>query len=283
MGENHTTISGDELLSDYQDYLLSTKYLNINETELGDRREALAISAKLKPLAARPPETLRVNQKNIKPIKIRNIVCSTMTTNSQLPIRLNGTSRRIYALWSDLVTRDEFDNMKPEWENYWQDRWDWMKNDGWRCVINHLNAVDLSEFNPDKAPPMTDFLRDIKEASKSPAQQTIEAFIRKQYGSFRADVLTAIDMSETLKAGQLIAEHDMYTDGKFFTPIKVGMTLKDVSTARKVEVFKLGDRVRLWVIRNHEKYNNMTGKELYNEYERQLKEVRGSLQLQVVK
>jgi hypothetical protein len=282
MGENHTTISGEELLSDYQDYLLSTKYLNINETELGDRREAVAISNKLKPLAARPPETLRINQKNIKPIKIRNIVCCTMTTNSQLPIRLNGASRRIFALWSDLVTRDEHDNMKPEWVNYWQDRWDWMKNGGWRYVINYLNQVDLSQFNPDTAPPMTDFLRDIKEASKSPAQQTVESFIRRQHGCFRADVLTAQDMSDTLKAGQLIAEQDMYTDGKYFTAIKVGMVLKDVSTARKIETFRLGERVRFWVIRNHEKYTNMSGKELYREYERQLKEVRGTVQLQAV-
>jgi len=129
-GKSSLTISGDELLSDFNDYILSAKHLNINEAELGDRKEAIAVANKLKPLTAAPPKTLRLNQKSIKPIMVRNILSVTMTTNSQTPVKLSGTSRRIFAVWSDLVTRDQYDEMLPEWREYWQDRWDWMENGG---------------------------------------------------------------------------------------------------------------------------------------------------------
>ncbi len=277
MGENHTVISGEELLEGFNDYVLSTKYLHINETELGDRREAMAVSNKLKPLAAAPPDTLSVNQKGIKRIKIRNIVNATMTTNSVMPLRLNGPSRRFYAIWSDLNPRDKSDNMKKEWLDYWNDRWDWMKGGGWKAVVHHLMNVDLSTFNPHEAPPMTEFLRDIKESSKSPMQQTLEAFITKRHGAFRCDLLTSNDMAETLRAG-VLTPVDMMTDPKFFTDKKVGMLLKEAGTYPQIRT----SDARLWIIRNDENYAGMTSTELYREYERQMREARGDQQLTVV-
>lgn len=293
MGDNHTVISGEELLRDFDDHLLSTKYLHINEAELGDRKEAMAVSNRLKPLAAAPPDTLRVNQKSIKPIKIRNIINATMTTNSIMPLRLNGASRRFLALWSDFNQRDEDDNMLPEWRQYWSDRWNWMKGEneyagysaGWESVAYHLlYEVDLSDFNPNEAPPMTQFLRDIKEASKPPMQQTLEAFIDKQHGAFKCDLLTASDMVDTLKAGAVFSPGDMYVDGKYITPTKVGMTMKMIGRYKQVKTYRLSAAVMLWVLRNPQKYEEMDGKTLYAEYDRQMTEVRGALQqVRVVK
>lgn len=284
MGENYTVISGDELLRDFDDHLLSTKYLHINEAELGDRREALAVSNRLKPLAAAPPETLRVNQKGIKPIKIRNILNATMTTNSQMPLRLNGPSRRFFGLWSDLNPRDDDDNMRPEWLEYWEDRWNWMKGDGWKHVAWHLMyQVDLSDFNPSEAPPMTEFLRDIKEASKSPMQQTVEAFIKKRIGAFKCDLVTASDMSDTLRGGAAFAPNEMYTDGRYFTPIKTGMVMKELGGYSKLRAYRLSSPIRLWVLRDRQKYESMDSNELYQEYERQMAAARGAAMLQVVK
>ena len=286
MGENYTVISGEELLTGFNDYALSTKYLHINEAELGDRREAMAVSNKLKPLAAAPPDTLRVNQKGIKAINVRNIISTSMTTNSLLPIRLNGPSRRIFGLWSDLNIRDEDDNMKPEWLEYWEDRWNWMKSDGWKNVAWHLMyQVDLSDFNPSEAPPMTEFLRDIREASKSPMQQTIEQFIKKGHGVFKCDLVTSSDMAETLKAGGVFAPNDMYVDSKYFTPIKTGMIIKECGRYQQITCYHHGQRVRLWVIRNSARYEAMGGAELHQEYEHQMAEVRNNVinNVQVVK
>lgn len=166
MGGNATTIAGEELLADFNDYMLNTKYLHINELELGDRREAGQIANKLKPLAAAPPEKLRVNQKGVKKVEVTNLLSVTATTNSKLPFTLTGQSRRIFALWSDLNVRDSRGEMRADWRKYWRDAWNWMDGDGIDHCIWHLrNRVDLSTFYPREAPPLTEFLQEIVNQS----------------------------------------------------------------------------------------------------------------------
>ena len=284
MRDNYCVIDGGELLRDFNDQLLSTKYLHINETELGDHREATAVSNKIKPLAASPPKTLRVNQKNVKPVKIRNILSVAMTTNSLTPVKINGTSRRIFGLWSDLNVRDENDNMRPEWKVYWKDRWEWIESGGWKNVAHHLMyEVDLSDFSPAEAPPMTDFLREIRESSKSPMLQTVEKFVKEGHGAFRCDIATASDLSDTLRAGAVFAPNDMYTEAKYFTPTKTGMIIKEIGKFTQMRAYYRSRPVTLWVLRNRDRYELMDTKELWHEYERQMDKARGAANLQIVK
>ena len=272
MGDNGTVIEGEELTGGFNDYLLSTKYLHINETELGDRREAVSVSNRLKPLAAAPPDTLRVNQKGIKPIRVRNIVNVSMSTNSVLPVKLNGPSRRFLSLWSDFNPRDRHGCMKQEWLDYWEDRWKWMKSFGWQHVVNYLlTEVDLSDFNPAEPPPVTEFLREIQEHSKPPMLQTLELFIKKRHGAFQCDLATATDLADTLRSGELFALKDMYSKAEYFTPIKIGMMLRQAGY-RAVRAYHLGDKYKLWILRNEDLYKDMNSKELYAEYTRQLGE-----------
>lgn len=269
MGDYGSVIDGHELLSGFNEYLLSTKYLHINETELGDHHQAMEVSTKLKPLAASPPETLRINQKGISPIKVQNIVNLTMTTNSQMPVKLNGPSRRFYAVWSDLNVRDGQEEMLPEWNDYWNKKWSWMFNGGVdHCVWYLRNCVDLKDFNPGEAPKMTEFLRNIRESSKSPAQQTIEAFIENRVGAFVNDLVTAHDAYNTLKAGLPTMENFIYVDTKWFTPTKVSRVMKDITGCTQLRARGEQD-MRVWVVRNKEKYEKLSLADLYQEYSNQ--------------
>lgn len=284
MGDNHMTIAGEELLENYNDYLLSAKHLHINETELGDRREAKAVAGKLKPLASTPPKRIRVNGKYAKHIKIRNIVNCSMTTNSQLPIRLSGLSRRFFAVWSDLQMRDEEGSMLPEWVIYWKDRWEWMLNGGAEACIWYMrNCVDLSNFNPSAAPPMTDFLRNIQESSKSPAQQTVEAFIRERVGMFKSDLLTTTELSNVMRTGSLIAPGLMYCDDKQFSPSHVGNIMKAIPGCILLNAFKDGNAIKVWTLRNNEKYRRMAPTVLYEQYQYQNIQVKKGQPMTVVK
>lgn len=269
MGDYGNVIDGHEMLSGFNEYLLGTKYIHINETELGDHHQAIEISNKLKPLAAAPPDTLRVNQKGITPIKIQNIVNLTMTTNSQMPVKLTGPSRRFYATWSDLNVRNQNDDMVPEWLTYWTNRWGWMKNGGvGHCTWYLRNCVNLSNFNPGAAPVMTEFLRNIRESSKSPGQQTIEAFIESKLGYFRKDLITANEASATLRAGILGYEEFMYIESTWFTPTKVGRVMRDIPSCVRLRAKKDKD-IRLWAVRGKQKYESMTMLELAEAYYKQ--------------
>ena len=275
MGENHTTIEGEELLANYNGYAMSTKHLHINEIELGDRDSTKAVSARIKPLAAAPPDMLRVNEKFVKPVKVRNILSVTASTNSPVPIRLNSVSRRFYAVWSDLKTRDDYDEMLPEWKEYWEDRWAWMKGGGALAVIEYLrNQVDLSDFRPGESPPMTEFLRDIREASKPPMQVTVEAFLNRKIGCFEADLVTSSDISETIKAGVITDGNLIYADSKLFTAIRVGCIMRDVSQVRKVRARGDGQDLNLWVLRNWHAYKDLAPNDLYRLYQVQMEELK---------
>ena len=284
MGDNSTTIEGHDLLSDFNDYLLGTKYLHINETELGDRKEALAIGAKLKPIAAAPPTTLRINIKGVSAVKVRNIVNGTMTTNSKLPIRLNGPSRRFYPVWSDVNTRGADGQTTPEWSAYWEHRWWWMIHGGGAeaCIWYLRNCVDLSDFKPGAAPPVTEFLKEMQEASKSPVQQTIDSFIEAKIGLFECDLIMISDMVSTIRAGELSAPQLMQMDSRYVTNGKLSAAIRDLSCHFPVRAFKYGEDKRLWVIRNHEKYRVMSGSELYDEYMGQMQDVRTKTGLSLV-
>jgi hypothetical protein len=283
MGSNFTQIEGDNLLSQFQDYLLHTKYLHINETELGDRKEAQAVSTKLKPLCTAPPETLRVNQKGIKPIDVRNIISVSMATNSQLPFRMKGMSRRMFALWSDLKIRDGNDDLAPGWQAYWDYQWRWMKASGASNVVHYLrNSVDLSNFNPGATPEVTDFLRSIVEASKSPMQQTLEEFIKRDVGCFGCDLVTAADIATTIRGAGMMNEEIVFCDLKLFTPTRVGVVLREISGPVQLRARKKHSDLRLWCLRNSIHYQQMSQIDLHDEYERQMIQVKSRAGLRSV-
>jgi len=272
VGEYSTTISGIELLSDFDDYLLSAKHLHINETELGDHRQAKEVSARLKPLAAAPPDKLRPNPKGIARLQVRNIVNCTMSTNSTLPVQINSTSRRFYAVWTDLIVRDEHEEMYPDWAKYWEQSWAWMENGGYAYCIDFLMKLDVSKFNPGAPPPMTEFLREIREESKSPAQVTIENFANRKIGALRADLVTASDVAETIQSvGQFDASL-MNAAPDWFTCTRVGKVMSSVDHFVKKKAGR--SRTRIWIIRDMYKYRMMTPAELLKEYENQKAAVR---------
>lgn len=282
--EHYTNIiHGDELDSNFNDYGFSSKLLIVNEGETRDGDRGSAVSNKLKPLSAAPPEKIRINRKNMAPVAVRNIMSVIMTTNSQVPVNLQGTSRRIFALWSDLSCRDEHtQEVLPEWNAYWRGMWNWMRNGGYQACIWHLrNEVDLSKFEPGEPPPMTDFLRDMQESGKSLQQQTLEAFIRNRVGAFASDLLTTVDALWALKAGAIVQD-SMYCDPNWFTPERVSRILKDVSGASLLRTQHAGHEARLWAVRNSQRYLEMDEGAIYPLYERMLKETRKQSHIHVV-
>lgn len=273
MGEDAKVIEGDALTENYTGYLNGVKYLHVNEVELGDRREAMAIANKLKPIASAPPEMLRVRELFTKPFWVRNLVNGTMTTNSRLPLRLQET-RRFFALWSDLQIRGADGNVTPEWSHYWQTMWEWMEKGGRDyCVWYLRNCVDLSDFRPGAPPPVTDFLREIQDESTHPIQKTIREFIEYRYGVFAADLVTARDMANTLKAGNLVAPDSMYADADDFSMHRVTSHLRDMGIPRVVAKNRYST-ARLYLVRNAERYKEVPPSQLYEMYLSQHEKIR---------
>lgn len=239
MGSNHQTIDGEELLKEYNDYIKGTKYLHINEIELGDNKDALRISNKIKPLTAAPPDKLRLREMYAGSYDVRNIVNCTMATNSRLPLRLRDMSRRIYALWSDFTVRDHDGIVEDRWVEYWDKNWSWMNNGGWQYCVDHLMSRDISHFNPGKAPPVTTWLREIVQNSENTITQTLKSLIAGQFGTMGADRVSTQSIIQAFRFAQRTSPEFVHCDR--ISPGAVTLNMQNLGYKQKDG---------LWHIRN---------------------------------
>ena len=142
-----------------------------------------------------------------------------------------------------------------------------MNNGGAEHCIHHLmHEVDLADFNPFSVPPMTEFLRDISDVSKSPIEQTIEAFIGRAVGCFQYDMVTAKDAAMTLRVGNIGHEDIMYTDVKNFTPGLLGKIMAEMPTVHKIRARSFAGCETVYVVRNHDEYERMQSSDVYKAY-----------------
>lgn len=283
LGDNSRTIEAPEFLTDNVEYTFGVKHLHINEVELADHAQARMIANRVKPLAAAPPKTLRVNPKNVRPFDIDNIISLSMTTNSPLPFRIHGPTRRTYPLWTDWTCRDENDETPGEWQDWWGKAWEWMEGVGGEAMIYYLrNSVDLSKFNPGSPPPVTEFLREMREASMSPHAQMLQSFIAGHYGAFDQDLATAAELSTTLRMAPLIAPEMSYVqDCNWFTPTKIGVLLKEMGFAQR-RAYNAHLSNNLYILRDRARYSGMSGSDLWTCWQDQKTAVGKSSKLKAI-
>jgi hypothetical protein len=238
MDMDHRTISGEDLLKDFNTYLVGTKYLHINEVELGGSADALKVSNRIKPLTCAPPETLPINEKSIKGYDVRNIVNVTMTTNSRLPLRLRDMSRRIYALWSDFSVRDDTGNVSPKWAAYWDKQWAWMNGEGWKHCVDYLMELDISDFNPGESPPVTEWLSEMVGNSENGVVQTLRCLFANRYLNLSCNEVTTMDILSAFTLAKRTNPELTFCDR--MTPSTVDLNMKNMG-------YRLKDT--LWQIR----------------------------------
>ncbi len=263
-------ISGEMLLSDFQDHIVGVKYLHVNETEHGDHKDASRVVAKLKPLGASPPDTMRVNPKGMPSFEVRNIVNVTMTTNDRLPLLLGDDARRFYPLWTDVTFKGPDGNISKEGTEYWRQHWAWMEANWEICVHYLMNDVDLSDFNPGAHPPVTDFMREIQQASAHPLVDLIRDQLDQGEGIWRMDLVSSKDIYNHIasKGSALINMHGIRNQPSIKA---VTQAMNKGRLALRIEkCIKNEGHVRLWAIRNGEKYQDMPGREVRDTYERSL-------------
>lgn len=264
LGEHSKSIEGEDLASDFNEHLLRTKHLHINELEAANRFDRVLLTKKLKPLASSPPDRLSVNAKGVSKVYVRNVVNVSATTNDPHPVDLREGARRYYMLWSDVSIRGADGQMTPEWDAYWVRCWDWMrKHEGWRACVNYLMTRDLSRFDPRAVPKVTDHQREVVEASRSPLECWVRDRMEAKEGAFGFDLVTTERVFQHL---QLAGETPLRKYGMKPPSLKgIGAALSGAGL-RKLRVrWWEGSRQKeqnVYVIENVESYSAMTGSQI---------------------
>jgi hypothetical protein len=186
LGEHNTAaIDASSLTSQFNDYAQS-HLIVINEFSSAVTKSARSL---LKGLITSP--TIFLNRKNVPAIAIRNRTNLIMFSNDHSALPLERDDRR-YFVWISRATRQT-----PE---YYAELAAWMQGEGAAHTLDYLQNVDLTDFNPNAAPP-TNASRDaLIQESMSDQHQLLQELFDAHEPPFAGDLVVTSDAVEYLNS-----------------------------------------------------------------------------------
>jgi hypothetical protein len=158
---NFYDVSPANIMGRFNSHLKSI-VLRISEVhDLGDI-DRFAFYDKTKTLCAAPPDTHRIDEKNMREYQAVNVCGVIMTTNHKAGgLYLPPDDRRHYVAWSPTPTGF----FTPE---YFDVLYRWFQEGGNEIVAHYLTTLDISAFNPKATPPKTPAFWEIVQSARAP-------------------------------------------------------------------------------------------------------------------
>ncbi len=162
---NFREASPKQILGRFNGFLKAV-ILRINEARDLGEYDRFAFYDHMKAYTAAPPDTLSVDEKNLREYNIVNVCGVIITTNHKNDgIYLSSDDRRHYATWSTCTKED------PQFQGgYWTKLWGYYAAGGLGHVTAYLLQRNLSKFNPKAPPPQTEAFWSIVNANQ-PAEE----------------------------------------------------------------------------------------------------------------
>jgi hypothetical protein len=175
-----------QLLAPFNPFLKSV-ILRVNEARDLGTFDRFKFYHHTKNLIAAPPETLYVNEKNLRQYYVLNLLGFLITTNHKTDgIYLPAEDRRHYVAWSNLIKEDFSDS-------YWKQIWGWYDNDdGHSHVAAYLAERDITAFDPKAPPPKTPAFWEIVSVNQAPEDAEL------------ADIIERLGTPDALTINQLV-------------------------------------------------------------------------------
>jgi hypothetical protein len=157
---NFSEVSPKQMLGRFNSFVKSV-VLRVSEArDLGDVGR-FDFYDHTKTLTAAPPDTLRVDEKNLREYSVPNLCGVVITTNHRDGLYLPVEDRRHFVCWSK-AERGEFE------EGYWTKIWAWYAEGGVGHVAAFLKERDLSGFDPKAPPRQTPAFRAMVDTGRAP-------------------------------------------------------------------------------------------------------------------
>lgn len=179
--KNYGIMDNDSLTSQWG-YQYESEVLVINELRAPNVLDRRALSNKLKPITAAPPDVLTINRKGMHPYNLANRMFVLAFSNDLVPIIISSQDRRWFCVWSSATALAKEDAEKI---------WTFYKNGGYEAVGNWLMERDVSKFNPNARPPMTEYKRNMIEDGMSGTESYLVDMVANKIGEFQKGVVGA--------------------------------------------------------------------------------------------
>lgn len=158
---NTDTVAPTMLLGGFNGFYESVICVVSEARDLGDVNR-YQLYDHLKAYIAAPPDTIRINKKNIGEYYIPNLVLLIFTTNHKDGLFIPPDDARFHCNWSPRE-KDDFT------DTFWKEFHEWLDVEGGIAhVVAYLRVEDVSLFNPKSPPPHTEAFRDMVDAGRSP-------------------------------------------------------------------------------------------------------------------
>ena len=243
IGESNVTQpEGGELQEQYTNYLLNTKLVMFQEVQNFDKA---SIENKLKPMLAAPPEELRIRVFNKGFFTCPNLVQAVFMSNYRNALKISEGDGRYFALWTDA---------KRLSEDYYNELYSWLNDQGNALVVRWLLNRDVSNFNPKAPAPHTDYKTQIQELGKTSLEMEIEDKIAAYDPPFTKDIIRIDDSTvDSLSGSKKLIENAL---------INLGC---DKAQCRRSTGKR--EKYTFWIIRNQEEYKKLSQQELIRQNE----------------
>jgi len=178
--KNNCSLVKNEDLNSQWGYALECEVMEIAELRQAEARDRRALENTLKPIIAAPPELLMVNRKGLHPYYALNRVFVVAFSNERVAISLPSEDRRWFVLWADAAKLPEAQAVSL---------WNWYQHrDGFAAVAHYLHTRDVSAWNPNAPPPMTEAKAIMVEHGMSGAESFLVDLMRRRSGEFSRGV-----------------------------------------------------------------------------------------------
>lgn len=248
---NTAEITPDVAFKDFNSHLQGTKLLVIQEAMNFNRREA---ENKLKVLCAAPPDLLQVNVKHLAQYYVANVLSMVMFTNHTDALYISEGDRRYFCIWSEAGPMlDDQGRILHMWFSA-------NNNENLnRCAV-WLMQRDVSHFDRGMMPPMTEWKKEIIEASTDSFIAHLRSMFDASEGEFYRGIVTVADFRNDVKELRLHRSDNA-----------IGKALLSVGCIRVSAAFRNEKRASVrktfylmpWF---HEKFKDLNGKELNGKY-----------------
>ena len=177
---NCSLVKNEELTSQWG-YALECEVMEIAELRQAEAKDRRALENTLKPIIAAPPELLPVNRKGLHPYMALNRVFVIAFSNERAAISIPSEDRRWFCLWSDAPKLAEAQAVSL---------WNWYQHrGGFEAVAAYLHTRDVSAWNPNATPPMTEAKAIMVEHTMSGAESWLLDQMRRRVGEFARGVV----------------------------------------------------------------------------------------------
>lgn len=179
---NCSLVKNEDLNSQWG-YALECEVMEIAELRQAEAKDRRALENTLKPIIAAPPELLMVNRKGMHPYMALNRVFVVAFSNERVAISLPSEDRRWFVLWCAAPKLPEAQAVSL---------WNWYQHrGGFEAVAHYLHTRDVSAWNPNAPPPMTEAKLIMVEHGMSTAEAFLVDQMRRRVGEFSRGVIAS--------------------------------------------------------------------------------------------